>query len=143
AFAGALVLSAAPFFTDFFAAYPARASIAFEAGEGTGLRLAYAFAQQANSSLFLSASLNQPVAQLMYEVDAPPPQQDFVRRARITVVTVRPQLDEIRTGDLIVLGPHDLPPQQLLLRFVVRDGHIVDAPVGPSSDDLLRVYSAE
>jgi 4-amino-4-deoxy-L-arabinose transferase-like glycosyltransferase len=143
AFAAALVISALPFFADFFIAYPARAATAFEAGEGTGLRLAYSFAQQANSSLFLSASLNQPVAQLMYEVDAPPPQQEFVRRARITVVGVRPQFDAIRSGDLIVLGTADVPPQRLLLRFVVRDGRILEAPVGPSSDDLLRVYSAQ
>src|SRR5207302_4697920 len=86
AVAAAVVATAAPYFVDFFTAYPARAALAFDAGEGEALRRAYGDTQRGGHALFLSASLNQPALQLMYAVSAMPPQDDFIRHARVTVL---------------------------------------------------------
>jgi 4-amino-4-deoxy-L-arabinose transferase-like glycosyltransferase len=136
----AVVASAAPYFVDFFTAYPARAQLAFEADEGPALVAAYDDAGAGRHRLFLSASINQPAMQLMYAVLAPPPQNSFVRQARITVVTTEAQLDSAQAGDVLVLGPADRPPPGARLLFVVRDGRIVHAPTALSGADLLRVY---
>jgi hypothetical protein len=80
--------------------------------------------------------------QLMYEVAASPPQEAFVRRARITVVTTLAQLDSAHAGDLLVIGPHDPPPPGARLLFVVVDGRVVHAPTAVSGADLLCVYQA-
>lgn len=138
--AGALV-SAAPFFVDYFTAYPARASLAFEGGEGQALALSYATAASGRHGLFLSASLNQPVEQLLYAVLPPPPQQTFIQRARITVVVVPSQLAAAQPGDVLVLGPRDRAPANAHLLFVVRDGRIDWAPADVSARDLLHVYT--
>jgi 4-amino-4-deoxy-L-arabinose transferase-like glycosyltransferase len=136
----AVVATATPYFIDFFTAYPARAQLAFESGEGTALLAAYSDAEAGRHRLFLSASLNQPTMQLMYAIEAPPPQSDFVRRARITVVTTRAQFESAQPGDMLVLGPKDTPPLGARLVFVVRNGHLVQAPSTLSEADLLRVY---
>lgn len=133
-------LTATPFFVDYFTAYPARASVAFQAGEGHGLAVAYARASQGSHRLFLSASLNQPAMQLMYAVLAPPPQDSFVAKAHITVVTTRPQLDAAGPGDVIVLAPHDGPPPGAQLLFTVRQGAIAWAPTRFSNADVIHVY---
>ena len=140
ALAALAVLSATPFLVDFFTAYPVRAASSFEAGEPDALRLAYAEAGAGRDALFLSASLNQPALQLMYAVTAAPPQSEFLTRARVTVVNSRAQLANAVHGDVLVLGPIDVPPDGATLSFVVRDGVIMRAPVTPSADDLLRVY---
>ena len=140
ALAAAAVLSATPFFVDFFTAYPERAALAFEAGEADALRLAYTEAGEGRDALFLSVSLNQPALQLMYAVSAPPPQDDFLRQARVTVLGSRAQLASAVHGDVLVLGPGDVPPSGATLSFVVHGGVIERAPVTPSANDLLRVY---
>jgi 4-amino-4-deoxy-L-arabinose transferase-like glycosyltransferase len=140
ALAAAVVGSSGPYYADFFTAYPARAAAAFDAGEGPALAAAFAEAQRGGHKLFLSASLNQPAMQLMYAVAAPPPQQEFVRRARITVVVTRDQLDSVATGDVLVFGPEDRPPAGAHLLLVDRNGALIEAPVEPSRSDLLRVY---
>jgi 4-amino-4-deoxy-L-arabinose transferase-like glycosyltransferase len=132
--------SAAPYFVDFFMTYPTRAENAFETGEGAALVLAYSDAQSGNHRLLLSATLNQPALQLMYAVGAPPPQSEFVRRARIVVVTTVAEADAANAGDVIVISPHDAPPPGARLLFVVDGGRIVDAPTTVSSADLLCVY---
>ena len=132
--------SATPYFVDFFTGYPARAEVAFETGEGSALALAYSDAESGGHRIFLSATLNQPALQLMYAVEAKPPQNEFVRRARITVVTTQAQLDTARPGDVLVIGPHDTPPQGAHLLFVVADGRIVQAPPAVTGADLLCVY---
>jgi hypothetical protein len=138
----AVVGTATPYFVDFFTAYPARAQLAFETGEGSALAVAYADAAAGGHRLYLSAALNQPALQLMYAVDAPPPQSEFVRDARITVVTTEAQLDTAQPGDLLVLGPGDRPLPGAQLMFVVRNGAIVEAPTTLSTADLLLVYRA-
>jgi 4-amino-4-deoxy-L-arabinose transferase-like glycosyltransferase len=138
--AALVTASAAPYFVDFFTTYPARAALAFEVGEAEALRIAYSDAGVGTHALFLSASLNQPAMQLMDAIDAPPPQDAFIRAARITVVTSRTQLRAVRPGDVIVLGPQDAPPAGALLLFLVRGGNVITAPVSPSATDLLRVY---
>jgi 4-amino-4-deoxy-L-arabinose transferase-like glycosyltransferase len=135
-----VIASAAPYFVDFFTGYPARAEVAFETGEGSALARAYAEAESGGHRIFLSATLNQPALQLMYAVEAPPPQSDFVRRARIVVVTTLAQLDTAKPGDVLVIGPHDPPPPGARLLFVVDDGRIVQAPARVASVDLLCVY---
>jgi 4-amino-4-deoxy-L-arabinose transferase-like glycosyltransferase len=138
----AVVGTATPYFVDFFTAYPARAQLAFEAGEGSALAVAYSDAAAGSHRLFLSATLNQPALQLMYAVDAPPPQSQFVRDARIAVVTTEAQLATAQPGDVLVLGPGDSPLPGAQLIFVVRNGSIVEAPTTLSTADLLRVYRA-
>ena len=135
-----VIASAAPYFVDFFTAYPARAAIAFEAGEGSAEAMAYARAESGGHRLFLSATLNQPAVQLMYAIEAQPPQSDFVRRARIVVVTKLAQLDAAQPGDVLVIGPHDPPPPGARLLFVLVGGRIISAPATVTSDDLLCVY---
>ncbi len=135
-----VLASATPYFVDFFGGYPARAEVAFEAGEGSALAIAYADAAAGGHRLLLSAALNQPIVQLMYAVGAAPPQSDFLRRARITEVTTLEQLDSAEPGDVLVIGPHDTPPPGAHLLFVVNGGRIVHAPTRVSSLDLLRVY---
>ncbi len=137
---GVVIASAAPYFVDFFTAYPARAAIAFEAGEGSAEAMAYARAESGGHRLFLSATLNQPAVQLMYAIEAQPPQSDFVRRARIVVVTKLAQLDAAQPGDVLVIGPHDPPPSGARLLFVLVGGRIISAPATVTSDDLLCVY---
>ncbi len=137
-----VIASAAPYFVDFFNGYPARAELEFEAGEGAAMAMAYARAEAGGHQLFLSATLNQPALQLMYAVDAPPPQNDFVRRARIIVVRTLAQMDTAKPGDVLVIGPHDAPPPAARLLFVVDDGRIVQAPATVASSDLLCVYQA-
>ena len=132
--------SATPYFVDFFTAYPARAELAFETGEGAALARAYSDAQTGGHQLFLSATLNQPALQLMYAVGAAPPQSDFIRRARIIVVTSLAELDTAKPGDVLVISPNDPPPQGATLLFVVAGGRIVDAPASVSSVDLLCAY---
>jgi 4-amino-4-deoxy-L-arabinose transferase-like glycosyltransferase len=134
--------SAAPYFYDFFTAYPTRAALAFDAGEAAALRTAYERAEGDGHKLFLSASLNQPAMQLMYAVEAEPPQPAFVRRARLTVVVNRSDFDTVRPGDLVVLAPADRPPAGSRLLFLVRGGELWWAPVRSSRTDLLRVYEA-
>ncbi len=136
------VASATPYFVDFFTAYPTRAENAFEAGEGAALALAYSDAQPGGHRLLLSATLNQPALQLMYAVAAPPPQSEFVRRARIVVVTTLAELDTAKPGDVMVIGPHDMPPPSARLLFVVDAGRVIPAPASVSSADLLCVYQA-
>ena len=136
------VASATPYFVDFFTAYPTRAENAFEAGEGAALALAYSDAQPGGHRLLLSATLNQPALQLMYAVAAPPPQSEFVRRARIVVVTTLAELDTAKPGDVMVIGPHDMPPPGARLLFVVDAGRVIPAPASVSSADLLCVYQA-
>jgi hypothetical protein len=140
ALAAIVLASATPYFVDFFGGYPARAEVAFEAGEGSALAMAYADAAAGGHRLLLSAALNQPVVQLMYAVGAAPPQSDFLRRARITEVTTLEQLDSAEPGDVLVIGPGDTPPPGAHLLFVVNGGRIVHAPTRVSSLDLLRVY---
>lgn len=144
AIAAALVaggaLTATPYFVDYFTAYPARASVAFHAGEEHGIAVAYARASSDGHGLFLSASLNQPVMQLMYATLPPPPQDAFVRRARITVVVTPAQLEAAGSGDVLVLGPYDRAPSRAHLLFVVRGRQIVWAPVAFSSTDVIHVY---
>jgi 4-amino-4-deoxy-L-arabinose transferase-like glycosyltransferase len=137
-----VIASAAPYFVDFFTGYPARAELEFEAGEGAAMAMAYTRAEAGGHRLFLSATLNQPALQLMYAVDAPPPQNDFVRRARIIVVRTLAQLDTAKPGDVLVIGPHDPPPPAARLLFLVDDGRIVQAPATVASSDLLCVYQA-
>ncbi len=136
------VASATPYFVDFFTAYPTRAANAFETGEGAALAMAYSDAQPGGHQLLLSATLNQPALQLMYAVAAPPPQSEFVRRARIVVVTTLEELDTAKPGDVVVIGPHETPPSGARLLFVVEGGRIVQAPASVSSADLLCVYQA-
>lgn len=136
----AVVATAAPYLADFFTAYPARARLAFDTGEGQALVAAYVDAGRGQHQLFLSATLNQPVIQLMYAVMAPPPQSSFVRQARIVVVTREAQLDGALPGDVLVLGPGDSAPAGARLMFVVADGEIVRGPATLSGADLLRVY---
>ena len=142
ALAVAAIGSATPYLVDFFTAYPTRAALAFQAGEGQALHRAYSEAEVGSHALFLSASLNQPALQLMYAVLAVPPQDDFIRRGRITVVVERRQLAAAAPGDVLVLGPADVPPTGTRLLFVVRGGRMLSAPVGISAADLLRVYMA-
>jgi hypothetical protein len=137
-----VIASAAPYFVDFFTGYPARAELEFEAGEGAAMAMAYTRAESGGHRLFLSATLNQPTLQLMYAVDAPPPQNDFVQRARIIVVRTLAQLDTAKPGDVLVIGPDDRPPPAARLLFVVDDGRIVQAPATVASSDLLCVYQA-
>ena len=106
------------------------------------MAMAYTRAEAGGHRLFLSATLNQPALQLMYAVEAPPPQNDFVRRARIIVVRTLAELDTAKPGDVLVIGPHDLPPPAARLLFVVDDGRIVQAPATVASSDLLCVYQA-
>ena len=134
------VASATPYFVDFFTAYPTRAENAFETGEGAALAMAYADAHSGGHRLLLSATLNQPALQLMYAIAAPPPQSEFVRVARIVVVTTLAELDTAKSGDVMVIGPHDTPPPGARLLFVVDGGRIVKAPASVSSADLLCVY---
>ena len=137
-----LVASSTPYFVDYFTSYPARAATAFDAGEGAALRAAYNAATAAHAELFLSASLNQPLIQLLYAIRAAPPQQDFVRETRITVVVDRRQLRAVTRGDVLVLGVNDRPPSGATLMLLVRGGNLVHAPASGSPQDLLRVYRA-
>lgn len=134
------VASATPYFVDFFTAYPTRAENAFETGEGAALAMAYSDAHSGGHRLLLSATLNQPALQLMYAIAAPPPQSEFVRAARIVVVTTLAELDTAKPGDVMVIGPHDTPPPGARLLFVVDGGRTVRAPASVSSADLLCVY---
>jgi hypothetical protein len=132
--------TAAPYFVDFYAGYPDRAGLAFETGEGPALAMAYAAAESGGHRLLLSAGLNQPALQLMYAIGSAPPQSAFLRRAQVSVVTTRAQLDTAKPGDVLVIGPGDTPPPDARLLFVVDGGRIIDAPTSLSSFDLLRVY---
>lgn len=140
ALVAATLACAVPYFVDFFTAYQARASAAFETGEGPALLLAWEMARDGGHELYLSAALNQPLIQLQVAADAPPPQQTFVQSGRIEVVTQEAQLASAHAGDIGVLGPDDQVPPGGTLLFVVRGGEVVHAPATASHQDLLRVY---
>jgi 4-amino-4-deoxy-L-arabinose transferase-like glycosyltransferase len=136
----ATLACAVPYFVDFYTAYPARAAADFEMGEGTGLLDAWDLARAGGHELLLSRTLNQPLIQLQFAAEAPPPQKDFVTQARIEVVTQEAQLTRAHPGDIAALAPGDEVPAGATLVFVVRAGVVVDAPVAVSNQDLLRVY---
>lgn len=142
ALTGAVALTATPYFVDFFTSYPARAAVAFEAGEGHALATAYARARDSGHSLYLSTSIGQPAMQLMFAVDAPPPQDAFLERAGIHVVSTRAQLDRARSGDVLALGSTDRPPDASRLLFVLHHGAIVWAPTATGAGDQLSVWVA-
>ena len=135
-----VALSASPYFVDFFTAYPARAATAFDAGEAQAMQVAHQHAQAGDHWLFLSTSLDQPAIQLMWIESAPPPQDSFLSRARVTVISTRAQLDAARPGDVLVLGPRDVPPASSRLLFVLRGASIVWGSTGAASSDQLHVY---
>jgi len=136
----ATLACAVPYFADYYTAYPSRAANAFEAGEGAGILDAWHLARAGGHELYLSATLNQPLIQLEFAAEAPPPQQAFVESARIEVVTREAQLDGAHPGDIGVFRPGDEVPAGSTLLLVVRGGSVVDAPIAVSSQDLLRVY---
>lgn len=133
-------LSASPYFVDFFTAYPVRAAAAFDAGEAQAMHVAHQRAQAGNHWLFLSTSLDQPAIQLMWIESAPPPQDSFLTRAKVKVISTRPQLDAAQPGDVLALGPRDVPPAGSRLLFVLRGGAIVWGSSGAVSSDQLHVY---
>ncbi len=136
----ATLACAVPYFADYYAAYPARPANAFEAGEGAGILDAWRLACAGGHELFLSAALNQPLIQLEFAAEAPPPQQAFVAEARIEVVTREGQLVGARAGDIGVFRPGDQVPAGSTLLFVARGGSVLDAPIAVSHQDLLRVH---
>lgn len=136
----ATLACAGPYFADYFTAYPSRAAGAFEAGEGTGILDAWDLARAGDHELYLSAALNQPLIQLQFAAEAPPPQAAFVKEAQVEVVTREAQLGSAHPGDIGVFRPGDEIPAGATLLFVVRAGSVVDAPAAVSSQDLLRVY---
>jgi hypothetical protein len=139
----AVALTAAPYFIDFFSAYPARAGNAFEAGEGAALATAYRQASGSAHALYLSTSLDQPAILLMFAVSAPPPQDTFLARAKVHVVSNRAELDTARSGDVLVLGPHDRPPRGSRLAFTLRAGTILWPPTSTQDPyDQLNVWVA-
>jgi hypothetical protein len=131
---------AVPYFADYFTAYPGRSAAAFEGGESTGLLDAFHVARAGGHELYLSAALNQPLILLQFAVEAPPPQQTFVERNRIDVVTQESQLAGAHPGDIGVFKPGDEVPAGSTLLFVVRAGTVDEAPIAMSQEDLLRVY---
>lgn len=136
----ATLACAVPYLADYYTDYPSRAAASFEAGEGTGLLDAFDLARAGGHQLFLSAALNQPLIQLQFAVEAPPPQQTFVERNRIEVVTQESQLSGAHPGDIGVFKPADVVPAGSTLLFVVRAGTVVDAPISVSLQDVLCVY---
>ncbi|MBV8529614.1 MAG: hypothetical protein JOZ75_14980, partial [Candidatus Dormibacteraeota bacterium] len=133
-------LSATPYFVDFFTAYPLRAAAAFDAGEAGALQVAHERARAGGHWLYLSTSLDQPAIELMWIESAPPPQDSFLTGARVKVVSTRPQLDAAHRGDVLALGPRDVPPAGARLLFVLRDGAVVWGASGAASSDQLHVY---
>ncbi len=131
---------AVPYFADYFIDYPARATTAFEAGESTGVLDAFEVARKGGHELYLSAALNQPLIQLQFAVEAPPPQRNWVERNRVDVVTQASQLAGAQPGDIGVFNPGDEVPAGSTLLFVVRAGRVLNAPIAVSSQDLLRAY---
>jgi 4-amino-4-deoxy-L-arabinose transferase-like glycosyltransferase len=131
---------AVPYFADYFIDYPARATTAFEAGESTGVLDAFEVARKGGHELYLSAALNQPLIQLQFAVEAPPPQRTWVERNRVDVVTQASQLAGAQPGDIGVFNPGDEVPAGSTLLFVVRAGRVLNAPIAVSSQDLLRAY---
>jgi 4-amino-4-deoxy-L-arabinose transferase-like glycosyltransferase len=138
--AAATLACAVPYFADYFTAYPARATAAFETGEGAGLVDAWDLAQAGGHRLFLSAALNQPLIQLQFAVEAPPPQPRFLKDAHITVVTQEAQLRRADPGDIGAFSAGDEVPPGSTLLFVVRRDVIIPAPIAVSSQDLMSVY---
>jgi 4-amino-4-deoxy-L-arabinose transferase-like glycosyltransferase len=136
----ATLACAVPYFADYFTAYPARATAAFETGEGAGLADAWDLAQDGGHRLFLSRGLNQPLIQLQFAVEAPPPQSKFLESGHITVVTQEAQLYQAEPGDIGAFSAADEVPAGSTLLFVVRAGAIIRAPVAVSGQDLMRVY---
>ena len=135
-----VALSASPYFVDFFSAYPVRAAAAFDAGEAQAMQVAHQRAQRGDHWLFLSTSLDQPAIELMWIESAPPPQDSFLTRARVKVISTRAQLDTAQRGDVLALGPRDVPPAGARLLFVLRGGAIVWGSTGAASSDQLHVY---
>ena len=135
-----VALSATPYFVDFFTAYPARASTEFDAGEAQALQLAHQRAIGKGRWLYLSTSLDAPAIQLMWIESAPPPQDAFLTRVRVRVISTRAQLDTAVGGDVLALGPLDVPPPGSRLLFVLRGGAIVWGSTGAQSSDQLHVY---
>lgn len=135
-----VALSASPYFVDFFTAYPVRAASAFDSGDAQALQLAHQRARTGDHWLFLSTSLDQPAIELMWIESARPPQDSFLTSARVKVISTRPQLDAAQPGDVLALGPRDVPPPGSRLLFVLRAGTIVWGPAGASGSDQLHVY---
>ena len=132
--------SATPYFVDFFTAYPQRAALAFDAGEAHALQVAHLHASAAGHWLFLSTSLDQPAIQLMWIESAQPPQDAYLTAARVRVISTRSQLDTAQPGDVLALGPTDVPPPGSRLLFVLRNGTIVWGSYVAASGDVLHVY---
>ena len=135
-----VALSASPYFVDFFTAYPVRAAAAFDSGEAQAMQVAHQGARAGNHWLFLSTSLDQPAIELMWIESAPPPQDSFLTGARVKVISTRAGLDTAQPGDVLALGPHDVPPSGSRLLFVLRAGTIVWGSTGASSGDQMHVY---
>lgn len=135
-----VALSASPYFVDFFTAYPVRAAVAFDTGEARAMQVAHQHAQAGMHWLFLSTSLDQPAIQLMWIESAPPPQDSYLTAARVKVISTRAQLDTAQPGDVLALGPRDVPPAGSRLLFALRGGAIVWGSTGAVSTDQLHVY---
>lgn len=135
-----VALSATPYFADFFTGYPVRAAVAFDAGVAQALQVAHQRAVSGGHWLYLSTSLDQPAIQLMWIESAPPPQAAFLMQARVRVISTRPQLETAQRGDVLALGPRDVPPAGSRLLFVLRDGAIVWGSSGAARSDQLHVY---
>jgi len=97
-------------------------------------------ARKGGHELYLSVALNQALIQLQFAVEAPPPQRTWVERNRVDVVTQESQLAGAQPGDIGVFNPADEVPAGSTLLFVVRAGRVLTAPIGVSSQDLLRAY---
>ena len=135
-----VTLSATPYFVDFFTSYPTRAAAAFDAGEAHALQVAHQRATAGGHWLYLSTSLDQPAILLMWIESAPPPQDAFLTHARVRVISTRAQLDTAAAGDVLALGPRDVPPPGSRLLFVLRGGAVVWGSTGAQSGDQLHVY---